>query len=90
MLATDLNPESMALPYALSLAQEFQALLTVVHMVPLPEQRPREFEQVIDGAHGAAARLGGAGGGAVVHAGIPGEIRAASRGHSGGRRGEAG
>jgi len=34
IFATDLNPESLAAPYALSLAQEFQARLTLVHVVP--------------------------------------------------------
>jgi nucleotide-binding universal stress UspA family protein len=34
IFATGLNPESLAGPYALSLAQEFQARLTLVHIVP--------------------------------------------------------
>lgn len=48
VLASDLNPRSMALPYAVSLAQEFQALLTIVHMVPSAGQKANEVERIVE------------------------------------------
>lgn len=48
VLATDFNPRSRALPYALSLAQEFQALLTIVHMVAPSAQEPEELERIVE------------------------------------------
>ena len=48
VLAVDFNPRSRALPYALSLAQEFQALLTMVHVVPPSEETAKHFEQIAD------------------------------------------
>jgi len=48
VLATNLTPGSPALPYALSLAQEFQALLTVVNMVPPAAQTPSDFERIVE------------------------------------------
>jgi nucleotide-binding universal stress UspA family protein len=44
VFATDLNPDSLAAPYALSLAQEFQARLTLVHVVP-PQAGPRAYSE---------------------------------------------
>jgi nucleotide-binding universal stress UspA family protein len=48
VLATDFNPQSRALPYALSLAQEFQALLTIVHVVPPSEQKREEPAHAVE------------------------------------------
>ena len=44
IFATNLNPESLAAPYALSLAQEFQARLTLVHVVPA-HAGPRAYSE---------------------------------------------
>lgn len=44
IFATDLNPESLAAPYALSLAQEFQARLTLMHVVP-PDAGPGAYSE---------------------------------------------
>ena len=44
IFGTDLNPESLAAPYALSLAQEFQARLTLVHVVP-PDAGPGAYSE---------------------------------------------
>jgi nucleotide-binding universal stress UspA family protein len=48
IFATDLNPESLAAPYALSLAQEFQARLTLVHIVPEDAATGMDPEHVIE------------------------------------------
>ncbi len=44
IFATDLSPQSLAAPYALSLAQEFQARLTLVHIVP-PDAGPGAYSE---------------------------------------------
>jgi len=44
IFATDLNPQSLAAPYALSLAQECQARLTLVHIVP-PDAGPEAYSE---------------------------------------------
>jgi nucleotide-binding universal stress UspA family protein len=48
VLATDFHPGSQALTYALSLAQEFQALLTIVHIVPQAARTPENFESIVE------------------------------------------
>jgi len=48
VVATNFNPESLAVKYALSLAQEFQALLTVVNMLPAAAQTPRDFGEIVE------------------------------------------
>lgn len=48
VLATDFDPQSRALAYALSLAQEFQASLTIVHMVPPSTQKPEEIDPIVE------------------------------------------
>ena len=48
VLATDFDPQSRALAHALSLAQEFQALLTIVHMVPPSTQKPEELAGIVE------------------------------------------
>jgi len=47
VLATDLDPKSRALAYALSLAQEFQALLTIVHTASPSTQKPEEMDRIV-------------------------------------------
>jgi nucleotide-binding universal stress UspA family protein len=48
IFATDLNPQSLAAPYALSLAQEFQARLTLVHIVPPVREKETYTEHVVE------------------------------------------
>jgi nucleotide-binding universal stress UspA family protein len=48
IFATDLSPESLAAPYALSLAQEFQARLTLVHVAPRDAQLGIDSERIIE------------------------------------------
>jgi nucleotide-binding universal stress UspA family protein len=55
IFATDLNPESRAVAYALSLAQEFQARLTLVHVVP-PHMEPGTYWKHIVEARTRALR----------------------------------
>ena len=51
IFATDLNPKSLAAPYALSLAQEFQARLTVVHVAPQVADVETDSERIIEELH---------------------------------------
>lgn len=56
VFATDFNPGSMAaFPYALSLAQEFQAELTLLHVIPEP--KPGELVSASDVEAAAEHRL---------------------------------
>jgi len=51
VFASDLNPESPAAPYALSLAQEFQARLTLVHVAPQVADLETDTERIIEELH---------------------------------------
>ena len=56
LFATDFTPESLAaFPYALSLAQEFQAELTLLHVIPEP--KPGELVSPADVSGAAEHRL---------------------------------
>jgi nucleotide-binding universal stress UspA family protein len=47
IFATDFSPESLAAPYALSLAQEFQARLTLVHVAPQVAELETDSERIL-------------------------------------------
>lgn len=48
VFATDFHPESRAVDYALSLAQEYQAQLTLVHVAPMAAGQGTDAEHVLE------------------------------------------
>jgi nucleotide-binding universal stress UspA family protein len=48
LFATDFNPESQAASYALSLAQEYQARLTLLHVAPQFAELEADTERIIE------------------------------------------